>query len=180
MGARHTWGRDVRVASPVNWDHTREHKRKSEFCFATKLEIHRGVTATQSNAGAWPRSSSQKAKSQIQLSKSPSDALGIWHPTTDEPATLAPGPHGRGGFDRNGHGVCRIMVAVTMRMSSRRRPISLIRRSIGHQRRSWDFPCSPSSAEGNFSVGATFWTGGVEQGAARSDAEAAWVAARPR
>jgi hypothetical protein len=48
----------------------------------------------------------------------------------DEPATLAPGPHGRGGFDRNGHGVCRIMVAVTMRMSSRRRPISLIRRSI--------------------------------------------------
>ena len=24
MGARHTWGRDVRVASPVNRDHTRE------------------------------------------------------------------------------------------------------------------------------------------------------------
>jgi hypothetical protein len=60
----------------------------------------------------------------------PADALGIWHPTTDEPATLAPGPHGRGGFDRNGHGVCRVMVAVTMRMTSRRWPISLIRRSI--------------------------------------------------
>ena len=60
----------------------------------------------------------------------PADALNIRHPTTDEPATLAPGPHGRDGFDRDGHGVCRIMVAVTMHMSSRRRPISLIRRSI--------------------------------------------------
>ena len=61
MGARHTWGRDVRVASPVNRDHTREHKRKSEFCFAVGNETRnppgRGPNQTLARG---LRSSSQK------------------------------------------------------------------------------------------------------------------------
>src|SRR3954449_10348510 len=56
MGARHTWGRDVRVASPVIGTilANMSASPNSASRLGTKLEIHQGVTATQSNAGAWP------------------------------------------------------------------------------------------------------------------------------
>ena len=52
MGARHTWGRDVRVASPVNRDHTREHERKSEFCFEVGNETRNPVVETEPASAA--------------------------------------------------------------------------------------------------------------------------------
>src|SRR5258705_803362 len=103
MGARHTWGRDVRVASPVNRDHTREHKRKSEFCFAVGNETRNPPGRDRNPIKRWRVAHAQVAKKPNHKSSwvnRPADALGIWHPTTDEPATLAPGPHGRAGFDR--------------------------------------------------------------------------------
>ena len=117
---------------PINRDHAREHERKSEFCFEVGNETGNPPRRGHVPMKCWRVARAQVAKKPNRKSgcvNRPADALNIWHPTTDEPA-IGPGPHGRGGFDRNGHGVCRIMVAVTMHMSSRRRPISLIRRSI--------------------------------------------------
>ena len=62
MGARHTWGRDVRVASPVNRDHTREHKRKSEFCFAVGNETRNPPGRDRNPIKRWRVAHAQVAK----------------------------------------------------------------------------------------------------------------------
>jgi len=62
MGARHTWGRDVRVASPVNRDHTREHKRKSEFRFAVGNETRNPPGRDRNPIKRWRVAHAQVAK----------------------------------------------------------------------------------------------------------------------
>ena len=85
MGARHTWGRDVRVASPVNRDHTREHKRKSEFCFAVGNETRNPPGRGRNPIKRWRVAYAQVAKKPNRKSgcvNRPADALGIRHPTS--------------------------------------------------------------------------------------------------
>ena len=62
MGARHTWGRDVRVASPVNRDHTREHERKSEFCFEVGNETRNPPGRGRNPIKRWRVARAQVAK----------------------------------------------------------------------------------------------------------------------
>ena len=84
MGARHTWGRDVRVASPVNRDHTREHKRKSEFCFEVGNETRNPPRSGRNPIKRWRVAYAQVAKKPNRKSgcvNRPANALGIRHPT---------------------------------------------------------------------------------------------------
>src|SRR4051812_16627062 len=84
MGARHTWGRDVRVASPVNRDHTRKHERKSEFCFEVGNETRNPPGRCRDTIKRWRVAYAQVAKKPNRKSSCvnrPTDALGIWHPT---------------------------------------------------------------------------------------------------
>ena len=85
---------------PVNRDHAREHERKSEFCFEVGNETRNPPGRGHVPIKCWRVARAQVAKKPNHKSSCvnrPADALGIWHPTTDEPATSAPGPHGRGG-----------------------------------------------------------------------------------
>ena len=62
MGARHTWGRDVRVASPVNRDHTREHERNSKFRFEVGNETRNPPGCGRNPIKRWRVTHAQVAK----------------------------------------------------------------------------------------------------------------------
>jgi hypothetical protein len=74
----------IRVASPVNRDHTREHERKSEFCFAVGNETRNPPGRGHNPIKCWRVAYAQVAEKPNRKSgcvNRPADALGIWHPT---------------------------------------------------------------------------------------------------